>query len=110
MTDCKPEGAGSICPIESRMVLLLYADYQITFFGSSGRVIPGTISKEFYLEALKVPADRWAEEPVKVLLRTFFLRVLYKTSKIWNLLFWYAIFKLSNLMLLKASNILLHNT
>ena len=34
---------------------------------SSGRVSPRTSPKRVYLEHLKVPAGRWAEEPFKVL-------------------------------------------
>ena len=41
--------------------------------------------KGFYLEPLQVPAERWAEEPFKVLLRTFFsesVHILKRAQKI----------------------------
>ena len=45
------------------------------------RVPPRTRYKGFYLEPLKVSAERWAEEPVKVLLRIFHESVLKHTQK-----------------------------
>ena len=71
VTDCKPESASSI-PDGIATVFALYADYQRNIKGSWGTVPPRTISKGFHLESLKVPAERWAEEPFKVLLRTLF--------------------------------------
>ena len=79
MTDCKPEAAGSI-PDEIANIFVLRHRllknhtrfFARIFYGSSGRVSPRTISKGGYLEPLKVPAERWAEEPFKLLLRTFF--------------------------------------
>ena len=79
VTDCKTEGAGSIPDgIAAVFALIrpllknLKRFFTRTFYGFSGRVPPRTISKGFHLESLKVPAERSAEEPFKVLLRTFF--------------------------------------
>ena len=82
VTDCKTEGAGLI-PDGIATVFALIRRlpknhkrfFARTFYGSSGRVPPRTIFKGFYLEPLKVPAERRAEEPFKFLLKTFFLRV-----------------------------------
>ena len=63
--DCKTEGAVSI-PDGLATVFASIRRlpknhsrfFAITFYGSSGRVPPRTISKGFYLEPLKVPAER----------------------------------------------------
>ena len=73
MTVYKPEGAGSI-PDEIANVFALMRQlpnnlisfFARTFYRSSGRVPSKTISKRFHLEPLKVPAERWAEEPLKI--------------------------------------------
>ena len=78
VTDCKTEGSGSIpggiyCfALIHRLPKNHKRFFARSFYGPSGRVLPWIISKGFYLEPLKVPAERWAEEPFKVLLRTFF--------------------------------------
>ena len=64
VTDCKTEGAGSI-PDETAIVFALLRRLPKnhkrflagTFYGSSGRVLPRIVSKGFYLEHLKVPAE-----------------------------------------------------
>ena len=43
-------------------------------------VPPRTISKRFHLEPLKVPAERWFEEPLKVLLRALFSESVTKNE------------------------------
>ena len=65
MTDSKTEGAGSIPDVIVTVFALIHRlpkNYKRlfarTFNGSSGRVPPKTISKGFYLEPLKVPAER----------------------------------------------------
>ena len=79
MTDCKPKGAGSIPDGIANVFALVHwlpkhhkKFLARTFYGSSGRVSPRTISKGFHLEPLKVPAECWPEEPFKVLLGIFF--------------------------------------
>ena len=79
VTDCKTEGAGSIPDGIATVYALLrrlakhhWRFFARTLYGSLERVPPRTISQGFYPETLKVPAERWAEEPFKVLLRTFF--------------------------------------
>ena len=78
MTDCKPEGVGSIPDVIANVFAFIHRlpknhirFHARTFYGSSERVPPRTISKEFNVEPLRVPAERWAEEPIKVLLRVF---------------------------------------
>ena len=79
VTVCKAEGEGSI-PDGIATVFALIRRlpknhkrfFAKTFYGSFGRVPPRTISKQFYLEPLKVPSERGAEESSKVLLGFFF--------------------------------------
>ena len=80
ITDCETEGVGSI-PDWIAKVFALITNYQLknhkrffagTFYGSSKKVPPGTCSRGVYLEPLKDPVERWAEEPFQILLRTFF--------------------------------------
>ena len=40
-------------------------------------VIPRSFYKGFYLESLNVPAERWAEGSLKILLKNIFLRACY---------------------------------
>ena len=75
MTDCKAEGAGSIPDGIVNVFALIHQlpknhtrFFARTFYGSSEKVPPGG----FYLEPLKIPVERWAEEPFKILLRTYF--------------------------------------
>ena len=79
MTDCKPEGAGWMPDEIANISALIHwypknhkRFFAITFYGSSGRAPPRIISKGFDLEPLRVPAERSAKEPFKVLLITFF--------------------------------------
>ena len=65
MTDCKTESGGSIPDGIATVFYLIHRlpknhkmFYVRTFYGSSGGVPPRIISKGFYLEPLKAPAER----------------------------------------------------
>ena len=65
VTDCKREGAGSIHDAITTAFALIHQlpknlkrFFAKTFYGYLGRVPPRIISKGFYLEPLKIPAER----------------------------------------------------
>ena len=65
VTDCKAERAGSIPDVIATVFALMRRltknhkrFFARNFYGSSGMVSLRTISKGFYLEPLKVPAER----------------------------------------------------
>ena len=76
--------------MESGMFLLYYAGYQRIIEGSlqepymalQKRVPRRTLYKGFYIPSLKVSAERWVEEPLKVLLTTFISESVYYITSI----------------------------